>query len=112
MAPSRDREELVEDLVRQVVQDLEPYDPETVILYGSFARGDWDEYSDLDLILIKETEERFIDRAIEPQEYITFPRKCDIFVYTPDEFESLKAEGRPFIEIVLEHGRVIYEKPR
>ena len=112
METGDNEKEFVEDLIRQVVKDLEPYDPETVILYGSFARGDWDEYSDLDLILIKETEERFIDRSIAPQECITFPRKCDIFVYTPDEFESLKAEGRPFIEIVLEHGRVIYEKPR
>ena len=112
MEPGDARTEFVEDLVRQVVEDLEPYDPETIILFGSLAKGDWDEYSDLDLIVVKETEERFIRRNIEASLYITFPRKCDIFVYTPEEFESMKAEGSYFIENALEHGRVIYEKPR
>ncbi|MCE2405848.1 MAG: nucleotidyltransferase domain-containing protein [Dehalococcoidia bacterium] len=39
--------------VQQVVQDLLPYGPERVILFGSVARGDSDEYSDMDFIVIK-----------------------------------------------------------
>ena len=48
--------------VRQVVQDLMPYDPERVILFGSLARGDSDDYSDIDVMVIKRTETRFVQR--------------------------------------------------
>ena len=41
--------------VDQIVKDLIPYDVERIILFGSAARGDTDEYSDVDLVIIKKT---------------------------------------------------------
>ena len=35
---------------------LDDYDPEAVILFGSLARGDADEFSDVDLLVVMETE--------------------------------------------------------
>ena len=48
----------------QVLEQLKGYDPEKVILFGSATRGDTDEYSDIDLIVIKETDRRFVQRLI------------------------------------------------
>lgn len=53
-------------------------------------RSEADEYSDLDLIIIKKT--------------------ADIFVYTPEEFERMKENKNPFIENALHSSKIIYEK--
>ena len=60
----------LECIVRVLV---EQYDPECVILYGSFAHGDIHEWSDLDLCVIKRTEKRFIER-LEEVGLLTLPR--------------------------------------
>jgi predicted nucleotidyltransferase len=53
---------LEQDRITQLISALRDYDPEQVILFGSRARGDADEHSDLDVAIIKETDERFMDR--------------------------------------------------
>lgn len=90
--------------------DLLPYGPEKIIVFGSWVRGEADEYSDLDLVIIKETDVRFVRRAVEVSEYIQWSTSVDVFVYTPEEFQLMQERGTPFIERVLAEGRVIYEK--
>ncbi len=96
--------------VEQIVQDLVPYDPEKIILFGSTARGDTDAYSDIDLIVIKGTDKRFVQRLVEAGSYLSLPARVDIFVYTPEEFESMIEEENPFIQGALKDGKTIYEK--
>jgi predicted nucleotidyltransferase len=48
--------------IKKIVTALKRYDPERVILFGSAARGEADAYSDMDIVVIKETSERFLDR--------------------------------------------------
>jgi len=47
------------------------YQPKKVILHGSFARGDYHEGSDIDLIIIKDTSDRFADRIEKVLEFCT-----------------------------------------
>lgn len=98
--------------VDSLVTDLLPYGPEKIILFGSAARGDADEYSDLDVIVIKETDRRFVQRLVDAGALVSSPRHVDIFVYTPDELEAMIEEENPFIESALRDGKVVYEKPR
>ena len=98
--------------VDSLVKDLLPYGPEKIILFGSAARGDADEYSDLDVIVIKETDRRFVQRLVEAGALVSSPRHVDIFVYTPGELEAMIEEENPFIESALRDGKVVYEKPR
>jgi len=97
--------------MKLIINDLKPYNPERIILFGSAGRGEADEYSDIDLVVIKETKKRFIKRLAEVVTYIR-PSLCpvDIFVYTKGEFEEMKKNLNPFIEQVLKNGKVIYEK--
>lgn len=86
---------------------IEQYGPvEKIILFGSHARGEADEFSDLDLIIIKQTKKRFIERIISAP---LLPVHADIFVYTPEEFERMKENENPFIMSALENSRVLYE---
>ena len=96
--------------VDQIVKDLLPYDPEKIILFGSTARGDGDEYSDLDVIVVKRTDKGFVQRLLEAGSYVSLPFHVDVFVYTPEEFEAMIAEENFFIQSALLDGRVIYEK--
>ncbi|HCW51709.1 MAG TPA: hypothetical protein DGR79_06550 [Clostridiales bacterium] len=78
------------------------------LLFGSAARGDVTESSDIDLILIKDTEARFLDRLEEALAALEPRVDLDVLVYTPEEFEEL-VRTRPFFERALKEGRVLYE---
>lgn len=88
----------------------ERYNPEKIILFGSRAKGDTDEYSDLDLILIKETDKSFVERLVDPILLRILPLKTDCLVYTPEEFERMKENENPFIVKALENHKILYEK--
>jgi predicted nucleotidyltransferase len=86
------------------------YQPQRIIVFGSFARGDTHEGSDLDLIVIKETDERFFDRIGRVRD-ICADLRVDVrpFVYTPDELRQMLAAGSAFLETALEEGVVAYD---
>lgn len=94
-----------------IINDLKKYEPEKIILFGSAARGGTDEYSDIDLVVIKKSKKGFVERLVEVVDYLSKDAPhADIFVYTPEEFEMMKEDENPFIEEVLREGRIIYEK--
>ena len=95
--------------VDRVVDSLMAYEPEKIILYGSVARGDDDEYSDIDLIIVKKTETRFIQRQVDATNLVPRDISVDIFVYTPEEFQNMIDDNSPFIERALAEGIVLYE---
>jgi predicted nucleotidyltransferase len=66
-----------------------------------------DKESDFDLIVIKETDEPFVRRAVS---FPDLPFRADVFVYTPEEFARMREEGSLFLENALNGSRVIYEK--
>lgn len=95
-----------------IISTLKEYKPERIILFGSHARGEADEYSDLDIVVIKETEERFLDRLKTIYELVRPTFAMDVLVYTPQELAQMQERGNPFIEMVLTEGVVIYEKSK
>lgn len=96
--------------VDRVVNALLGYEPEQIIVFGSAARGDTDEYSDIDLIVIKETETRFVQRLVEVSSFLPSDLLIDVFVYTPEEFQTMQESGNPFIEEAMTDGKVLYHR--
>jgi len=97
--------------LKAVLERLKEYQPEKIILFGSYARDEADEYSDLDIVVVKKTAKRFLERLIEVAKLIDNDLgNVDVFVYTPEEFERMIEWENPFIERVLKEGRVLYEK--
>jgi len=81
-----------------------------IIIFGSFARGDYHKGSDLDLIIVGEFKERFIDRIGKIIELNDSDLEINAIVYTEEEFQKMIKERRSFIEQALEEGIVVYEK--
>ena len=85
------------------------YDPDGIILFGSRATGTNTDESDYDLLIFKDTPARPIDRRIEVETILQDRAvPLDIMVYTPREMNYLYSIGSPFIEEVIETGRVLY----
>jgi HEPN domain-containing protein/predicted nucleotidyltransferase len=85
------------------------YDPDRIILFGSHACGDAGEESDIDLLVVKETDRRPVERRIEVERLLADRQVAlDVLVYTPREMWDLYAAGSPLIEAVAERGRVLY----
>jgi len=81
---------------------------ERILLFGSFARGDQDELSDLDLIIIKNTPQRFLERLLSVP---LLPVQADVFVYTPEEFERMRENENPFLLSALQDAITLYSRP-
>ena len=100
-------------LLDAIVQKLIKYfAPQKVILYGSYAYGNPEPDSDLDLLIIKETSERFIDRWQSVRRILSDPTRMapiETLVLTPGEISDRIARGDQFIAEILKKGRVLYE---
>ncbi len=103
-----DLPEKVQEVIRKIV---EGYDPEKIIIFGSYARGDWTEDSDLDVLVVKETDARWIDRTVAVS-ILCRPRTVpvDIFVKTQGEIEDMLDGRSLFMRTVLDEGMVAYER--
>lgn len=83
---------------------------EKAILFGSYARGEPSKHSDIDLILVKQTKQRFLDRyeGLLQDLFLALPgAPVDALVYTPDEFEAMHKTR--FLARAVREGKVIYE---
>jgi predicted nucleotidyltransferase len=97
------------ELARVLPLLVDEYGAEKIILFGSLATGEVGEWSDLDLVVIKKTEKKFMDR-LDDVARLTRPQLAmDVVVYTPAEFERM-CEGRRFFrEEIVAKGRVVYD---
>lgn len=90
------------------------YKPEKVILFGSYGTETTDKTSDIDLLIIKKTNRRFVDRVIELMQLIRsrfgVEHPVEPLVYTPDEWREAKQTNSIFIRTILSKGVVLYEK--
>jgi predicted nucleotidyltransferase len=81
---------------------------EQVILFGSYAQGRRDLFTDLDLLVVMHSDEDFITRTANLYQKINLQVDVDLLVYTPGELDCKKKSG--FLQHVLRTGRVVYEK--
>ena len=80
------------------------------MVFGSFARGDADVVSDVDVILIEPTSRPFIERGLAHLPLFRMGLGVDLLVYTPEEYERLKADGHPLIERAEREGITVYAR--
>lgn len=106
---------MYQTILAEILERLKSYDPDKVILFGSGARGEVNEESDLDLLIIKKTEAPPLQRMREAT------RMCrgdvpattigiDCLVYTPSEIQDRLELGDPFVTEIMAQGRVVYER--
>lgn len=89
------------------------YQPEKIILFGSWAWGIPHEDSDVDLLVVKKSLTPRRGRTYELRRILPPPSFAfDVLVYTPEELQkSINENKNLFIEDIVRNGRVLYEKP-
>lgn len=90
---------------------IEKLRPSAIILFGSFARGDINEGSDVDIAVLADFKEPFLDRIkglMDLNDDLGLP--LEPVGYTPDEFKKMVDEANPFILEIRDKGKVIYGK--
>jgi len=80
-----------------------------VILFGSYARGQAGEYSDVDLMVVAESELPRFKRSRELYKlFRPYPFGMDLVVYTPEEIEKGKKSPLSFVSRILREGKTVY----
>ena len=106
------REEELTQLVLKIVEKIKKeYQPEKIILFGSYAYGKPDRDSDLDFFIVKKTADRPIDRRVEVIRIVSDPNMRISFepiVLTPEEVKRRVEIGDQFVKEIIEKGEVLY----
>ncbi len=88
---------------------VERFDPESIILFGSRVSQGEECGSDIDLLIVKETDDDPASRRAALERLLQDRAvPLDILVYTPGEIRMLFSMGSPFIEEIMESGRLLY----
>lgn len=95
--------------LRDLVAQLKRRGAKKVLLFGSLARGEVREDSDLDLIVVLESPEKNpVKRLAQLYSDMEFQEAADLRVYTPEEFE--RAKNRFFLREVLKEAIELYDE--
>ena len=87
------------------------YNPDKIILFGSYATGSPNEDSDLDLFVIKETDLPRPLRTVQVRKMLYGSMiPIDLIVYTPKEIEESRGNKFSFVYKVLNTGKTLYER--
>ena len=102
----------VRHMLQAIVEKLSvEYQPRHVILFGSYAYGVPGPDSDVDILIIKDTSERFIDRWMSVRRVLSDPKRTfpiETLVLTPNEVAGRLRAGDQFLKEILEKGEVLY----
>jgi len=91
---------------------VERFDPEQIVLFGSHARGESSEHSDVDLLVVLRSD------AVEPQRGNPIRRAIadrfvlpvDVMIRSPEVLARQRKDPHSMIHKVLEEGEVLYER--
>ena len=105
---------LIDEMVEAIVAEV---DPEQVILFGSRARGEEGERSDIDLIVVEA--EPFGAARSRHKELVRlyhaiagYPVAADVLVYSHEDVDYWRDSLNHVLARALREGKVLYERPR
>ena len=111
-----DTEEITSEVIRAAVDRIvRALEPEKIFMFGSHARDEATDGSDLDLLVVMESNESIYERGIKIRKLIS-PRAfgLDILVYTPEEFKKAASHEDywfdPLIKDILKEGKKLYDR--
>jgi predicted nucleotidyltransferase len=96
----------IDDVVAQII---ERYQPQKVILFGSYAYGHPRPESDVDLLVVLDTPLKEAEQAAQICQEIDYHFGLDLIVRTPNVLARRLALGDPFLTEIVNNGRVLYE---
>ena len=109
----------INTVLDRLIYSLKPSDPYRIVLFGSYANGNPNENSDIDIMVILDNnhisrtyEERLKKKILVRKLVLEINRKIplDILVYSKEELKKIKEHGNYFIDEIEKTGKIIYEK--
>ncbi len=87
------------------------FQPDKIFLFGSYASGQANDDSDIDLLVVKDTHEPRVQRSVAIQRLLIGTKvPIDILVYTNEEFEREKSIHLSFVNSVIMGAKLLYER--
>ena len=100
----------INDIIEISSQIARIFQPERIILFGSYAYGSPSEDSDADLMVILQFEGKSFNQSLEILNAVDPQFPIDLIAYRPDDVERRYNEGDPLIREALDKGKVLYER--
>ena len=97
----------ISDLVERIARD---FDPEKIILFGSYAYGTTTPDSDVDLLVILNFDGKGFWKSLEILNRTNPDFPIDLLARRPDDTERRYSEHDPIIREALDRGKVLYER--
>lgn len=88
---------------------VDEFHPRRIVLFGSYAWGNPNPDSDVDLLVIMPFEGKPVTKSVEMRLKVRPPFPVDLLVRTPEKIRERLAMGDTFIQDILEQGKVLYE---
>jgi predicted nucleotidyltransferase len=85
------------------------FKPKKIILFGSYARGNPNPESDLDLLVIMDTQLREWEQSLKIRRSLGVMFGMDLIVRTPKKISQRLKMGDSFIKDVMKEGKILYE---
>jgi predicted nucleotidyltransferase len=105
----REHVALLESELARIVEELRALGASLIVLFGSYAQGRRDLFTDLDIVAVMDSDTPFVMRHGETYAKLRPKVDADIVVYTPEEFDEMKR--RPFVRHALTTGKVLHARP-
>ncbi len=96
----------IEDVVQQIASH---FHPNRIILFGSYAYGNPQPESDVDLLVVMDTSMGETCQGVEILKGITYRFGLDVLVYTPQRLAQRLEWGDSFVREIVTQGKVLYE---
>ena len=94
---------------RYARQIAERFQPDKIILFGSFAYGTPHKDSDVDLLVVMPAVNQ-VTQAVRIRLALSAPFPMDLLVRTPEKLRRRLADGNQFLREITEKGKILYEK--
>ncbi len=112
--PQKNRTTEAKKILNNIVTRLrQDYDPEQIILFGSYAYGNPTDESDIDLLIVKDTNESVLERWVRVRKMVSELRTGFAFspiIVTPSELETRLGKCDSFFEEIVKRGKKLYAR--
>lgn len=100
----------IEEIINKIALN---YEPEKIILFGSYATNTQTNESDLDFIIIKKTDVPKSKRGREVRRFLLGSMiPIDLKIYTPEEFENESSSDFSFLHSAIKNSVIVYERKK
>ena len=90
---------------------ISQHQPVKIILFGSCVSNNFSQDSDVDIVVVKDTDKPRFKRGAEIRKsLIGMGVPIDLLVYTAGEYEDAMNTRFSFLSMALKNSRILYEK--